>query len=188
MLTKSISLEAGAGISRIIFDYSHSGIDNATNLSVKYLYNQDITWVEIPVLAKYYFDFKSFRPYVEGGFTGRFLLNAMEKSDDYGRYWFTNSSNSDKILTTFLTDFEYFGILFGGGASYNFKKFSLGLDIRYNYYLKNSTAYSEFDDVVGYDDIGPDEKFYYTDDINLLNMKCLQISIGIQFNLSYKVF
>jgi hypothetical protein len=188
MLKKSISVEAGAGISRIILDYSHTGIDNATYLSVKYLYNQDITWVEIPVIAKYYFDFNSFRPYLEGGITGRFLLNEMEISDDYGRYWFTNSSNSDKILATFLTDFEYIGILLGGGANYNFNKFSLRLDLRYNYYLKNLTVSSKFDNVGGYEDIGPDEKFYYTDDINLLNVNCLQVSIGFLYNLSYKVF
>jgi len=188
MLTKSVSLEAGAGISLVNFDYNVKGTDNLTFQDVNYLYNQNITWVEIPVIAKYYFNLKSFRPYVEGGITGRFLLNSMEKSDTYGRYWFTNSSNSDNILTTFLTDFEYFGILLGGGACYDFNKFSLRLDIRYNYYLKNSSVSSEFDNVGGYDDIGSGEKFHYTDDINLINMSCLQISVGFLYNLRYKVF
>ena len=135
-----------------------------------------------------YFDLRSLRTYLEAGISGRLLLNEMEKSDDFGRYWFTNSSNSDKILTTFLTDFEYFGFLIGGGASYEFNKFSLRFNVRYNYFLKNSGASSKFDDVVGYDDIGPDEKFYYTDDTNLINLKHVQVSVGFLYNLSYKVF
>ena len=80
--------------------------------------------------ARYYFKLKSFRPYLQGGITGRLLLNSMEKSDDFGRYWFTNASGSDKILTTFLTDFENFGILAGGGACYDFTKFSIRLDVK----------------------------------------------------------
>jgi hypothetical protein len=188
VLARNISIEVGAGISTIIFDYTVSGIDISNYNSVKYLYNQDITSVEIPVIAKYYFNIKSLRPYVEAGVNGRFLLNSMEKSDTYGRYWFTNSSGSDKILTSFLTDFENFGFLFGGGACYDFSKFSLKLDIRYNYYLNNSGASSKFDDINGYEDIGSDEKFHYTDDINLLNMKSLQVSFGFLYNLSYKVF
>jgi hypothetical protein len=187
-ITRNFSLEAGAGINRIIFDYSISGIDISDFTNTQYLFNQNITSVEIPVLAKYYFNLKSFRPYLEAGINGRFLLNSMEKSDTYGRYWFTESSNSDNILTSFLLDYENFGILAGGGACYDFDKFSLRLDIRYSYYLNNSNASSGFDNVNGYDDISPDEKFHYTDDINLLNMKCLQVSFGFLYNMSYRVF
>ena len=157
-------------------------------MSIENLYNQNLNYVDIPVLARYYFNLRSFKPYLEGGINGRFLLNSMEKSDAFGRYWFTNSTGSDKILATFLTDFEYFGFLIGGGACYDFNKFSLRLDVRYNHYLENSGASSEFDDITGYDDIGPGEKFHYTDDINLVTMKCVQISVGFLYNLSYKVF
>ena len=187
-ITRNFSLEAGAGISQVVFDYSISGLDISNYTNVQYLFNENITSFEIPVLAKYYFNLGSLRPFLEAGINGRFLLNSMEKSDTYGRYWFTSSSGSDKILTSFLTDFENFGFLFGGGACYDFSKFSLRLDIRYNYYLNNSNASSKFDDVNGYEDISPDEKFHYTDDINLLNMKCLQVSFGFLYNLSYKVF
>jgi hypothetical protein len=188
MLTKSISIEAGAAINQVMFDYTVSGINVSTFQSFKNLYNQKITLVEVPVLAKYYFNLKSFRPYLEGGITGRLLINSMEKSGTYGRYWFTNSSNSDKILTTFLADFENFGILLGGGACYDFSKFSIRLGFRYNYYLKDSGTSSDFDNVSGYDDIGPGEKFHYTDDINLVNLKHMQVSVGVLYNLSYKVF
>ena len=60
--------------------------------------------------------------------------------------------------------------------------------LRYNNYFNNSAKSSEFDDINGYEDIGSDEKFHYTDDINLIGMKCLQMSIGFLYNLSYKVF
>jgi hypothetical protein len=188
MLTKSISIEAGAAINQVMFDYTVYGINVTTSQSFENLYNQKISWIEVPVSAKYYFNLKSFKPYLEAGITGRVLINSMEKSGTYGRYWFTNSSNSDKILTTFLADFENFGILLGGGACYDFSKFSIRLGFRYNYYLKNSGTSSDFDNVTGYDDIGPGEKFHYTDDINLVNLKHMQVSVGILYNLSYKVF
>lgn len=187
-LTKNISLEVEAGISQVMFNYTISGMDVVTSQTVKNLYDQKINWIEVPVSVKYFFNLKSFKPYLEAGVTGRLLINSMEKSGTFGRYWFTNSSNSDKILTTFLTDFENFGLHAGGGACYDFSKFSIRLGIRYNYYLKNSGISSNFDNVTGYDDIGPGEKFHYTDDINLVNLTNLQLSVGILYNLSYKVF
>lgn len=186
-LSGNFSLEAGAGISQVIFEYSTSGVDLDFQ-NRQYIYDQKMIWVEIPVLARYYFKIKSFKPYLEAGINGRLLLNSMEKSDAFGRYWFTNSSNSNKILATFITDFENFGILAGGGISYDINKFSLRMDFRYNHYLRNSGISSKFDNVDEYDDIGPDERFHYTDDINLLNLKYFQMSIGFLYNFSYKVF
>ena len=83
MLSKNISLEAGAGISRILFDYSVSGIDNSISMSISNIYNQNLDYIDIPVLARYYFNLRSFKPYLEGGINGRFLINSMEKSDDF---------------------------------------------------------------------------------------------------------
>lgn len=187
-LSGNLSVEAAISIIQVNFNYAIAGSDISNGIFIENSYDQKITSLEVPVVARYYFKFKSFRPYLQGGITGRFLLNSMEKSDDFGRYWFTNASGSDKILTTFLTDFENFGILAGGGACYDFTKFSIRLDLRYNNYFNNSAKSSEFDDINGYEDIGSDEKFHYTDDINLIGMKCLQVSIGFLYNLSYKVF
>jgi len=184
MLTKNMSIEVAAEITRILFKYTVKG-----QLSSQYQYDQSIRYVEIPVLARYYFSANSsLNPYLEGGISGKILLNNMEKSNVYGRYWFTKSSNSDHILTTFLTDFEYFGLVLGGGLGYDLKKINFRLDLRYNHYLKSSARSSKFDNITGYDDISPDEKFHYTDDINLINMKNIQISVGILYNISYKVF
>jgi len=188
VLTKNISLEAGAGLNRVTFNYNISGVLISPYTPIKYMYEQKIKWIEVPVSAKYYFGQKYFRPFLEGGITGRLLLNSMEKSKAFGRYWFTNSPNSEKILTTFLTDFENFGILAGGGACYDLKKFSLRLDVRYNYFIKNSGSSSKLDNVTGYDDITPDEKFHYSDDINLIDLKQLQFSVGFLYNLNYRVF
>ena len=112
----------------------------------------------------------------------------MESSDLFGRYWFTESEAKDKILATFLTDFENFGILAGAGVCYDLKNISLRLDIRYNQNIKNSGIVSNFDAVAGYDDIGPEQKFHYTDDISLVGMQALQFSVGVMYNLSYKIF
>jgi hypothetical protein len=184
VLSKNISLEAAAGITQILFKYTSNG-----QLAAKYEYNQSIRYVEIPVLGRYNFSTKSsLKPYLEGGISGKISLNTMEKSDVYGRYWYTKSSNSDHILTTFLTDIEYFGLVIGGGVGYDLKKINFRLDCRYNHYFKSSSQASKFDNITGYDDISADEKFHYTDDINLINMKNIQISIGILYNISYKVF
>jgi outer membrane protein W len=182
--TKNISLEVAAEITRVQFKYISINL-----ASTQYQYNQSLTCMEIPVLAKYYFSIKSpFKPYLQGGVSGRISLNNMENSDAYGRYWFTKSSNSDKILTTFLTDFEYFGLILGGGVGYDLKKLNIRLDVRYNHYFKNSGLYSKFDAIAGYEDIPDTERFHFTDDINLISMKNIQISIGLFYNLNYKVF
>jgi hypothetical protein len=181
-LTKNISVEVAAGITEILFKYTTSG------QIARYQYNQSIRYAEIPIVIRYYFTNSSFKPYLEGGVTGRISLNNTKKSDVYGRYWFTKSSNSDKILTTFLTDIEQVGLVLGGGVGYDLKKFNISLDFRYNHSFKSSGRSSKFDNITGYDDISADEKFHYTDDINLISVKNIQISIGLLYNINYKVF
>jgi hypothetical protein len=112
----------------------------------------------------------------------------MEKSGTFGKYWFTNSSNSDNVLTTFLTDFKNFGLILGAGVSYDINKFSISLGVRYNHYLYYPGITSKFDRIYGYNYIPSTEKFHYTDDINLLSIKNLQISLGLLYNLRYTVF
>lgn len=187
-LSKNISLEAGIGLSQIMFKYTISGLDVLTFQSVEHLYDQKVSWIEIPVLARYYFNLGAIKPYVSAGLSGRFSLYTMESSDLFGRYWFTESEAADKILATFFSDFENFGILTGCGASYDLKNISFRLDVRYNQNIKNSTVISNFDAVTGYNDIGPEQRFHYTDDLNLVSMKALQVSVGVLYNLSYKIF
>lgn len=182
-LSKKFSLEMGAGITQILFKYSV-----ASQIGKEYIYDQSFKYVEIPVIIKYYFSTGHFKPYLQGGLTGRISLNNIKKSDTYGRYWFTNSSNSEKILTTFMTDFEQAGLLLGGGIGYDMKKINLVLDFRYNHNFKSSKEISKFDNIAGYDAISSDEKFYYTDDISLINIRNIQISIGFLYNLKYKVY
>jgi hypothetical protein len=181
-LTKNFSLEAGAAITRYIFSY---GIITSSDQKVNY--NQNIYMAEIPVMAKYYFQKGDFRPYIEGGISGRYLLNSIEKSDTYGKYWFTNSSNSDKVLTTFISDFEYINFGLGCGATYDLKGFSLRMDIRYNKSMK-SNLLSRFDNINDYGDISSEEKFSYTDDISVISFNNINISLSIVYNLKYKVF
>jgi hypothetical protein len=181
-LTKNISLEAGAAMARYIFSY---GINTSSDQHVNY--NQNIYMAEIPVMAKYYFLKGAFRPYLEGGISGRFLLNSIEKSDVYGKYWFTNSSNSDKVLATFISDFEYLNFGIGCGATYDLKGFSVRMDIRYNKSIK-SNLLSRFDNINDYGDISAEEKFSYTDDLNVISFNNISISLSLIYNLKYKVF
>lgn len=182
-LTKNISVAVEAGITQFQFKYESKG------LGVQYKYDQSITYVEIPVLAKYHFVINSsFKPYLQGGVSGKFLLTASEKSDVYGKYWLTKSSNTENVLATFLTDIENIGFVIGGGVGYNLKNSSIRLDFRYIHNFESSSRSSKFDDITGYDDIPVSENFQYTNDINLINLKNIQISIGFVYNLKYKVF
>jgi len=182
ILTRRFSLELTAEINQILFKYSVNG-----TLTAQYQYDQSIKYAQLPIVIKYYFTNGAVKPFVLGGAVSRISLNNTEKSGTYGRYWFTESSNSDKILTTFPTIMEQFGLVLGGGIGFDFKKVNLRFDFRYNYNFKSDKT-SEFDNISGYDDISPDEKFHYTDDINLIGLKYIQISIGLLYNLNYKVF
>jgi hypothetical protein len=186
--TRNISFESGAGITSMNFTYTSNGLYDAGNVYINYSYDQNFILFELPLVCRYYFRTKSFRPYLEGGIEGRLFLNKMEKSDTYGKYWFTNSSNSGSILTTFPVDFEYVGILAGGGLSYAMKSFSIRLDIRYNQSIKNSHKISGFENINGFDDISTAEKFHYTDDINLIRQNNIQLSLGFLYNINYRVF
>lgn len=182
--TKNISMEAGAGFTQILFQYNTREMLGGINK-----YDQSIACIEIPVLVKYNFNTgSSFRPYLQGGISGRFSLNDIDKSEDFGKSWYTNSSNSEFILATFLTDIENIGLVVGGGVGYNLKSSSIRLDLRYIHNFKSSGRSSKFDDISVYDDIPSTEKFSYTNDINLINLKNVQISLGYFYNLKYRVF
>ena len=181
--SERISIEVAAGITQILFKYFTKEQES------EYQYDESITYIEIPVTGRFSFlADKPCKPYLELGLFSRFSLSPREESDQFGRYWFTQSSNSEKILTTFETDIENIGLVAGAGATYDFSNFSLRLDIRYNHNFKSSSKISAFDNIYSYDDIPEGEKFHYTDDINLINLKNIQVSFGILYNLRYKVF
>jgi hypothetical protein len=183
MISKRLSIETGAELGQYNFKYSVT-----EKPSEQINYSQYVTSIEIPVIARFYVTSGRFKPYIEGGIAGRFLLNSSFKSDDYGKYWLTNSSNSGKILTTFIADIEYVNLVAGAGTAYDFRKFCVRLDIRYIQSFSNKSLISKFDNINGYSDIPPTEKFYYTDDITLISSNILQISLGLLYNLRYKVF
>jgi opacity protein-like surface antigen len=183
-LTKRFSLEAGAGFTQILFRYNTMNTIEGPNE-----YDESIAYLEIPVLAKYKFNTRgSFQPYLQGGICGKFSLNDISKSEDFGKNWYTKATDSEYILATFLTDVENIGLVLGGGVEYNLKNSSIRLDLRYIHNFKSSGRESKFDEITGYDDIPSTEDFSYTNDINLINLKNLQISLGYFYNLKYRVF
>lgn len=187
-MTKNISLEAVAGFLRNHFIYNNTGFDSTKKEAVFNQYDQEVNWLEISLSPKYNFYIGQFRPYIKAGISGRFLLNQAEKSDEFGKYWFTNSSTSGTILTTFNSDFNYLGILLGGGTCYNLKKLSLRFDIRYIHYFNDSSVTSNFENGSLFSDVHASEPFHYTDEINIINLRSLQICAGVIYTLKYKVF
>jgi opacity protein-like surface antigen len=183
-ISRSMALEAGLGMLQIRFDYQVQSSQTGT-----YLYEQKITYIEIPILVKYYLPLNSaLKPYLQAGVFGMFDLYQRENSEEYGKYWFTESSDSDNILATFVTDLENLGIAVGAGASYNLKTFSIGAEIRYVHHLNSENKLAKFDEIGGYEDIPSTEPFGYTNDINLITLSDLQISLVFSYNLKYKVF
>jgi hypothetical protein len=183
MVAKRLSIEIGAETGSNNFQYL---IKNA--YGGQFTYHQSIKSIEIPLIGRYYLTCNRFRPYLAGGIDGRFFINSSDKSSTYGKYWLSNDSGGDKILTTFISDFEYLKIVAGAGAIYDLKKYSFRLDVKYNQSLNNKSMISRFDNIGGYSDISPTEKFYYTDNINLISYRNLSISFGLIYNLRYKVF
>jgi outer membrane protein W len=183
MVAKRLSLEIGAATESNYFKYSiHE--ENAGQIT----YNQNIKSIEIPLLTRYYLSCARFRPYLELGINGRIFVNSSYKSDTYGKYWLSNSSKGDKILATFISDFEYLNLLAGAGAAYDFKKYSIRFDARYNQSFRNKKLISKFDNINGYSDISPNEKFYYTDDISIISFRNIAVSFGFVYYLRYRVF
>jgi len=184
VFTPSFSVEVGAGITGIQFDYKVSAPRYETNS-----YQQKISYLEFPVLGRYYFaPNSSIKPYLQGGLIVKFSLFARERSEDYGNYWLTEDENSGHILATFRTDMENIGLVAGGGVSYDLKNISIRADIRYAHHFNSSSRLAKFDDISGYEDIPASEEFGYTDDINLITINDLQISLGLVYYLKYKVF
>ena len=183
-ISKNMTLEAGLGVLQVFFDYQvqGSGFEN-------YQYEQTITYLEIPILVKYYVPLNSvLRPYLQTGLSGKFSLYLRENSEEFGKYWLTESSDEDYILATFITDLENLGIAVGAGITYDLKNFSMRLDVRYDHHPYSKGKLAKFDEIHGYEDIPSSEPFGYTNDINLITLSDLQISFGLAYNLKYKVF
>jgi opacity protein-like surface antigen len=183
-ISRNMTLEAGLGMMFVWFDYQVE-----SGLSGNYQYEQEIIYLEIPLLIKYYLPLNgALKPYLQGGVSGKFSLYLRENSEQFGKHWFTESSNSDNILATFVTDLENLGIAVGAGIKYDLKKISILADIRYSHYPLSNSKLAKFDEIRGYEDIPSTEGFGYTNDINLITLSNLQISFGFAYNLRYEVY
>ena len=93
-ISRNLSVQAGLGMLRVNFDYLIESSQTGD-----YRYEQKIIYIENPVMMKYYFHMKgALKTYVQGGVSGKFDLYQREKSEEFGNYWFTESSDSDAIL------------------------------------------------------------------------------------------
>lgn len=183
-ISRNLALQAGVGMLRVRFDYQVQSSQTGD-----YLYNEEITYIEIPVLIKYYLPLNgAVKPYLQVGVSGKFSLYQRENSEEFGKYWFTESSDSDNILATFVTDLENLGVSVGAGLIYNLKNINIGVDIRYDQHFNSKQKLAKFDDIQGYEDIPSSEPFGYTNDINLITLSDLQVSLVVSYNLKYKVF
>lgn len=114
------------------------------NYTISNTFKNKLHYVELPLLLKYEYSFGKLQPYIQIGAYYGLLLNGKinAKSEEQ----FKNNS-LDVTLATRYQDFNtnqlfiksLFGIIGGGGVSFDINFFRIGLDCNYRYGLNNVT-------------------------------------------------
>jgi len=192
--SKHLSMSTEPGFSKIRYEYSIAYED----LRNAFAATQKLNYFDLPFLIKSRFLLKnSFQPYVQVGFSNRFLMSANREISST----FRPSSTGSAILTrqtpetpvsSLMNDYIY-GLIFGGGVNWDWKiernvflrNSALSLDIRYLTGLRNANnpekrfLNNNLSDAFLY------EFYDVTDDIKLRNW---EISLMFRYHLQYHVF
>jgi hypothetical protein len=134
-------------------------------------YTENLSYLDLPVLVKYYFPVKKWAPYINAGADFSFLANALSTS--------TRDDVKDLVNRTDYRESFMVGYFAGLGVMYRLKSLNLFADFRYIYFDKNinkdGTRYSDEVNVYKY--------MYIDDDFSMNNM---QVNVGLTYNLGYK--
>ena len=148
--------------------YEHI-LDSVENTTINY--SEKLSYIDLPLSAKYYIIDNTISPFVEAGVNFSFLTGALSTTS---RDDLSDLVNRKNFRNSFA--FGYFG---GAGAIYKLKSIQLCVNVRYNYYPENvnkeGTRYSDPVNVFKY--------YYIDDDFRVDN---LQFNVGVSYTLSYK--
>jgi hypothetical protein len=134
-------------------------------------YEEDLTYLEIPLTAKYYFLKSRFQPFIHAGANFSFLNSALGE--------LTRDDVNDIVNRLPQRNSFYLGVIGGVGLSYSIKGFGFQLGANYLYNSQNVNK-----EGTRYDNLNTVFKYYFVD--NDFTMDDVQINIGITYALKYK--
>jgi hypothetical protein len=116
----------------------------ANNYTIANTFNNKLHYVELPLLLKYEYSFGKLQPYLQIGAYYGFLLNGKIHAKSEEQF---KNSTIDVTLSTRYQDFNanelfiksLFGIIGGGGVSFDVNFFRIALDCNYRYGFNNVT-------------------------------------------------
>ncbi len=191
---RGISVSVQPSFGRYRFQYQNNYVwQSATvatdKLELNYNHVQTLDYLELPVMIKY--DFlrdilgeTRFKPYIQAGIYYGLLINASKTVEVSGVDYAAGGINafSNASITTKITDLykkNNFGVIFGGGLSYDYGNVRFALECNYRLGLSQiaepSKRFSN-NQLNGIADV--------QDDIKLNN---LEFSFGLLFPLKYLV-
>ena len=149
-------------------EYEHI-LDNVEGTTVNY--SEKLSYIDVPLSAKYYILEKTFCPYVEAGATFSFMTNALSTT--------TRDDLKDLVTRTDYRNTFMLGYFGGVGCAYKMKGLMLFADFRYSYFPENVNK-----EDTRYDDQTNVWKYYYID--NDFRLDNWQINVGVNYTLAYK--
>lgn len=155
----------------IQFRSSKYGIEipNIQNRTVKY--EENLSFIELPVSAKYYFSTGSFEPFVQAGLNFSFLNTALGE--------LSRDDLSDIVNRKIQRNSFYLGYVLGAGLAYQHK--NLGAQLGVNYLLSPRNLNKEG---TRFENLDVAFKYYYVD--NDFSINHLQLNVGLSYALVFK--
>jgi hypothetical protein len=130
------------------YSNSYSWIDEETpnnQLELQYNQEQELDYIDFPVLAKYEKTFNKLSPYIQGGIYSSIRVNATKSVDIQGTDYASGGVNQFKDETIIvgaknLYAKNHWGLLGGVGVYYNLGNVRLNFDIQYRKGMSNITS------------------------------------------------
>lgn len=144
-------------------------LSNVENTTI--YYSEKMSYIDVPLSAKYFIPVGKISPYIEVGAAFSFLTNALGTT--------TRDDTKDIVNRIDYRNTSMVGYFGGLGLNYNIKSINVFGNFRYQINNKNvnkeNTRYADLVNVF---------KYYYVD--NDFTMNNWQVNVGLMYNLAYK--
>ncbi len=161
------NLWAGLGIRFRETTYVHI-LDSIENSSIHY--KEKLSYIDLPLSAKYYIIEKKLSPYIEGGVDFSFLTGALSTT--------THDEVSDLVNRRDFRNTFTIGYFGGAGVVYKLKSIQLCLNVGYHYYPENVNK----EGTRNADPVNVFKYEYIDDDFRVDNF---QVNVGVNYIISF---
>jgi hypothetical protein len=164
-------------------DFEWSDAEKPENrLELNYRQEQNVAYLDWPLLAKYEFPSASFKPYLQLGIYSSMLLDATKRVDvsgvDHASGGTNNFQNEPIIIgATDLFARYHWGFTGGAGLYYPIGNIRLNLDLMYRYGMSNIASTEHR--------YGSDRLSGVGDSLDDMNLRSLSLSVGCLFPLRF---